>query len=121
MFHVLGCNFTFSPVCMHPPPVSGCSQMIADVEPLSGIRRYPSLSLGASWERHILSQQPTVLPKQGNEQQDMMTFNDEVASSPGLLAFHCPDDATLLACYEAPFSNYFCNDGKRSRSVLYHT
>ncbi|KAL3144165.1 hypothetical protein ABBQ32_003949 [Trebouxia sp. C0010 RCD-2024] len=97
------------------------SSMIADVEPLSGIRRYPSLSLGASWERHILSQQPTVLPKQGNEQQDMMTFNDEVASSPGLLAFHCPDDATLLACYEAPFSNYFCNDGKRSRSVLYHT
>ncbi|KAL3154680.1 hypothetical protein ABBQ38_011229 [Trebouxia sp. C0009 RCD-2024] len=74
-------------------PEHAFPQMIADVEPLSGMRRYPSLSLGNSWERHILSQQPTGLPKQGSEQQDMMTFHDEVPSSPGLLAIPCPDDA----------------------------
>ena len=65
---------------------AGCSQMIADVEPLSGMRRYPSLSLGASWERHTLSlQQSNGLSKQGTGQQDMMTFADEGLSSPGLL------------------------------------
>lgn len=74
------------PVDIHTSLVPGCSQMIADVEPLSGMRRYPSLSLGASWERHILSQQPTDLLKQDNEQPDMMMFGDEPPTSPGQLA-----------------------------------
>lgn len=59
--------------------------MIADVEPLSGMRRYPSLSLASSWERHTMSLQPNGLPRQGTTQQDMGPFADQFASSPGLV------------------------------------
>ena len=64
-------------------------QMIADVEPLSGIRRYPSLPLGSSWERHTLALQYNPFPKQASwTAQDRMTFGDEDLASPGLL--DCP-------------------------------
>ena len=59
-------------------------QMIADVEPLSGMRRYPSLSLGSSWERHTMSLQSNGLPEQGTAQHDMGLFADQGPSSPGL-------------------------------------
>ena len=64
--------------------------MIADVEPLSGMRRYPSLSLGSSWERHTMSLQSDGLPRQGTAQHDMEPCADQGFSSPGLrLFFHC--------------------------------
>lgn len=59
--------------------------MIADVEPLSGMRRYPSLSLASSWERHTMSLQPNDLRSQGTAQQDLGPLADQGPSSPGLL------------------------------------
>ncbi len=56
--------------------------MIADVEPLSGMRRFPSLPLGSSWERHNLALQASnTFPKQTSGQQDLMSFTEDLTSS----------------------------------------
>lgn len=68
--------------------------MIADVEPLSGVRRYPSLPLGSSWERHNSALQSNTFPKQASGQHDLMLFGNEDPSSSGL--------APSLLCPPAP-------------------
>jgi len=66
--------------------------MIADVEPLSGLRRFPSLPLGSSWERHNLALQANnTFPKQSSGQQDLMSFAEDPSSS-GMLT------SRLLTC-----------------------
>ena len=65
--------------------------MIADVEPLSGVRRYPSLPLGSSWERHNSALQSNTFPKQASGQHDLMLFGNEDPSSSGLApSLLCP-------------------------------
>ncbi|DBA93880.1 TPA: hypothetical protein ACH3X3_013925 [Trebouxia sp. C0006] len=62
-------------------------QMIADVEPLSGMRRFPSLPLGSSWERHNLALQASnTFPKQTSGQQDLTSFAEHPSSSANLAA-----------------------------------
>ena len=70
--------------------------MIADVEPLSGVRRYPSLPLGSSWERHTLALQSNTFPKQASGQHDLVSFGDEGPSSPGLASPSPPPPPPLL-------------------------
>lgn len=88
--------------------------MIADVEPLAGLRRFPSLPLGASWERHTLGLQANnTFPKQTIGQQDLMSFAEEAPSSSGVLtlALHCRliIMLLLLTVHQSTSSKSSCN------------
>ncbi|KAL0042783.1 hypothetical protein WJX79_011021 [Trebouxia sp. C0005] len=79
-------------------------QMIADVEPLSGLRRFPSLPLGSSWERHNLALQANnTFPKQTSGQQDLMSFAGDPSSSANL--------AAMSQMSPASFSNLDLGEG----------
>lgn len=65
--------------------------MIADVEPLSGLRRFPSVPLGSSWERHTLALQANnTFPKQTSGQQDLLSLGQQDPGSSGLLTLARP-------------------------------